>query len=184
MRKSVDSRKVEQPIQYPGTRYTNIEVDKSKVNKEYCLCNFSAIATSQFLTFRNVYDVSRHRVAKSTRQRESPGYERRYSSRYSNQVWEKRKIGWGGRGIRGRERVFAKRNASGTGAKKSRCGLFGVALPVCRPTPTISRAATRYYYVHMPMYHGLPDRSGSRLYGRANSRLGVVDICAAVCTIK
>lgn len=39
---------------------------------------------------------------------------------------------------------------------------FRVALPVCRPTPTISRAATRYYYVHMPMYHGLPDRSGSR----------------------
>lgn len=56
---------------------------------------------------------------------------------------------------------------------------FEVALPVCRPTPAILRPVTRYYYVHMPMYHGLPDRSDSYLYQAA--RCGYTRYSPLVC---
>lgn len=56
---------------------------------------------------------------------------------------------------------------------------FEVALPVCRPTPAILRPVTRYYYVHMPMYHGLPDRSDSYLYRAA--RCGYTRYSPLVC---
>lgn len=67
MRTSVASRKVEQPIQYPGTRYTNIKVYKSKVNKEYCLYDSSATASELgFPPFEISWRISSCRKVDST----------------------------------------------------------------------------------------------------------------------
>ena len=55
------------------------------------------------------------------------------------------------------ETLFGQKLASGNVPFE-----LDVALPVCLPTPVILRPVT-WYYVHMAVYHRLPDRSSPGL---------------------